>query len=328
MVGGTVVRVSVSRLTVGRRGPARSVNEYLSPSGWSGAATHPPSAAVDLKVCPVLDTGDNLENLLVAVGTQALHDDPVGLILYGHALLGPRFGADPGFADRVRAGLGLSGVPFFGISQVAGTAVLQALDYARRYLDRQATYDAFGYDSVLVLGGDQGGTVDSARPAPGSTSLGDAAVAFLVRPDHGRYRYLGGATARDPRFHRGQRLDATERHLFDQVCGERLLACARDALRTAGLRVGDIDWVMPQAGTALCWQTFARGIGIAPDRICLPEIPVGGHTLGVDALVALAGADRVGRLSPGDRCLLVAIGEGAYFQASVVQVTTDRSGPR
>jgi 3-oxoacyl-[acyl-carrier-protein] synthase-3 len=149
------------------------LDEYLAPAGWSGAAAHPPAGAVELKVSPSLDTGDNLENLLVAVGTQALREEPVGLILYGHTLLAPRFGSDPGFADRVRAGLGLSGVPFFGISQVAGTSVLRALDYARRYLDRQADYGLTGYDAVLVLGGDQGSTIDPARVAPGMTFLAE-----------------------------------------------------------------------------------------------------------------------------------------------------------
>jgi 3-oxoacyl-[acyl-carrier-protein] synthase-3 len=48
----------------------------------------------------------------------------------------------------------------------------------------------------------------------------------------------------------------------------------------------------------------------------------------VDALVALANAERAGQLDPGDRCLLVAIGDGAYFQAAVVEVTADRTERR
>jgi 3-oxoacyl-[acyl-carrier-protein] synthase-3 len=315
-------------LTVGRRGPTRSLDDYLVQTTRAGPAACPPPGGVDVKVCPAVDTGDDLESLLVAVGSQALGDDQAGLILYGHALLAPRFGADPGLADRVRHSLGLSGVPFFGISQVAGTSVLRALDYARRYLDRRAAYDVFGYDSVLVLGGDQGSTVDSARTAPGSTFLADATVAFLVRPDlTGRYRYLAGATTRDPRFHRGQRLAGAQRQLFDDVCGEQLLATATSALRTAGLRGTDVDWVLPQADTPVSWQPFAKTLGVAPERVCLPQIPIGGHTLGLDALVALAGADRAGRLAPGDRCLLLAIGDGAYFQAAMVQVTADRTFP-
>jgi 3-oxoacyl-[acyl-carrier-protein] synthase-3 len=308
------------------------MEEYLVPGRWPVAAAEPGCGAVDLKVSVTVDTGDNLENLLVAVGARALRDEPVGLVLYGHALPTPRFGAEPGLADRVRAGLGLGGVPFFGISQVAGTSVLRALDYARRYLDRTAAYDVPAYDGVLVLGGDQGNTIDSSRHAPGTTSLADTAVAFLVRPDHdgesGRYRYLGGATRRDPRFHRGQRLCQSQLRLFDRVCAEQAADVASIALARAGLVGTDVDWVMPQASAAMSWRAFARRLGVSPDRVRLDLIPAGGHTFGVDALVALANAEREGQLQPGDRCLLVAIGDGAYFQAAVVEVTADRADPR
>jgi 3-oxoacyl-[acyl-carrier-protein] synthase-3 len=319
---GIDVRVSVSRLTVGRRSPTRSVDEYLAP-----ASSYAGNGSVDLKVSPTLDTGDALEDLLVAVGLRACQDDPVGLVLYGHALPAPRFGAEPGLADRVRVGLGLAGVPFFGISQVGGTSVLRALDYASRYLERQAAYDVPGYDSVLVLGGDNGSVVDSARPAAGSTALADAAVAFLVRPaahahaGAGRYRYLAGATSRDPRCHRGGRLGPVQQRMFARACAARLLATATTALARAGLCGADVDWVLPQAGVAMSWPGFARGLGIGGDRVRLDLIPDGGHTHGVDALIALANAEHAGQLSPGERCLLLAVGDGAYFQAAVVEVT-------
>ncbi|HEY3610498.1 MAG TPA: 3-oxoacyl-[acyl-carrier-protein] synthase III C-terminal domain-containing protein [Pseudonocardiaceae bacterium] len=304
------------------------MEEYLVP-GRAEEYLAPGCGAVDLKVSVAVDTGDNLENLLVAVGARALRDEPVGMVLYGHALPAPRFGAAPGLADRVRAGLGLGGVPFFGISQVAGTSVLRALDYARRYLDRMAAYDVPGDDGVLVLGGDQGNTIDSSRHAPGTTFLADTAVAFLVRSDTddrpGRYRYLAGATRRDPRFHRGQRLCESQQRLFDQVSADQAADVANTALARAGLSGADVDWVMPQANAAMSWRAFARCVGVAPDRVRLDLIPAGGHTFGVDALVALANAERADQLRPGDRCLLVAIGDGAYFQAAVVEVTADRT---
>lgn len=310
------------------------MDEYLAPAGAAGAAVAPTYAShgsVDLKISPTVDTGDALEDLLVAVGLRACQEDPVGLVLYGHALPAPRFGTEPGFADRVRVGLGLAGVPFFGISQVGGAAVLRALDYAHRYLERHAAYDLPGYDSVLVLGGDHGTIVDSARLAPGTTSLADAAIAFLVRPEPtdrhgetGRYYYLAGATSRDTRFHRAQRMSAAQLSAFDQVCAAQVLAAAGQALAGAGLAGTDIDWVLPQHNAAMSWRTFARSLGIEPDRVRLDLIPAGGHTHGVDALVALANAERSGQLAPGDRCLLLGVGDGAYFQAAVLEVTHDR----
>lgn len=315
------VRVSVSRLTVGRRSPTRSMEDYFAAPARAATAAH---GSVDLRVSPTLDTGDALEDLLVAVGLRAAQEDPVGLILYGHALPTSRFGTEPGLADRVRVGLGLAGVPFFGISQVGGTSVLRALDYARRYLERQAAYDLPGYESVLVLGGDHGSVVDSARHAPGSTALADAVVAFQVRHgETGRYRYLAGATSRDARFHRGQRMSPAQTRAFDQVSAAQVLATATQALRCAGLTGTDVDWVLPQAGTAVPWDAFARALGVAQDRVRLDLIPLGGHTHGLDALLAMANAERAGQLSSGQRCLLLAVGDGAYFQATVVEVTAE-----
>ncbi|HEY0806375.1 MAG TPA: 3-oxoacyl-[acyl-carrier-protein] synthase III C-terminal domain-containing protein [Pseudonocardiaceae bacterium] len=172
--------------------------------------------------------------------------------------------------------------------------------------------------------------VDSARHAPGSTALADAVVAFLVRPgthgETGRYRYLAGVTSRDARFHRGQRMSPAQTRAFDQVTAAQVLATATQALRSAGLTGTDVDWVLPQAGTAVPWDAFARGLGVEPDRVRLDLIPLGGHTHGLDALLALANAERAGQLAPGQRCLLLAVGDGAYFQAAVVEVTADR-GP-
>ena len=74
-------------------------------------------------------------------------------------------------------------------------------------------------------------------------------------------------------------------------------------------------------------QMFARAFssysGIPKERICMDLLAERGHNFGADALMALEHADRSGRLRPGDRCGLVAIGLGAYFQAIVVEVVEE-----
>jgi 3-oxoacyl-[acyl-carrier-protein] synthase-3 len=71
------------------------------------------------------------------------------------------------------------------------------------------------------------------------------------------------------------------------------------------------------------WRTFSIQSGIPRDKICLDLMPETGHSFGADALMAMEHADRIGRLQPGDRCALIAIGQGAYFQAMIIEVLAD-----
>ncbi len=96
------------------------------------------------------------------------------------------------------------------------------------------------------------------------------------------------------------------------------------AARAAGLGTESLDWVMPHLSNRMFWRTFSAQSGIPWDRICLDLMPEQGHNFGGDALMALGHEDRAGRLRPGDRCALVAIGQGAYFQSMIVEVEGDQ----
>ncbi len=223
-----------------------------------------------------------------------------------------------GFPDRLRSRLGLSGVPFFGLSHINCASVLRGVEFARRYLERPS---AAPDERVLVLGGDQGSANEAARYIQGTTVSGDAAAAVVVGRSGGRYRYLGGAGSRDVRFHRSMRMTEAEFAQFGQVCGALAVSTVRQAAAAAGLDLAELDWVLPHLSNRMFWRTFASESGIPRERICLDLIAELGHNFGADSLMALDHADRAGRLRPGDRCALIAIGQGAYFQALVVEVS-------
>jgi 3-oxoacyl-[acyl-carrier-protein] synthase-3 len=216
---------------------------------------------------------------------------------------------------------------FFGVSYVNCASVLRAVELARRYLARPGTDpDA----RVLVLGGDQGSVSDRARFIRGNTVSGDAAVAVVV---HGpaataapRFRYLGGATRRDVRFHRSNRMSEEEFALYGQLCAGQVADTVALAARSAGLDTDEIDWLLPDLSNRMFWRNFSAKSGIGLDRICLDLIPVRGHNFGTDAMQALEHADTSGRLRPGDRCAMVAVGQGAYFQSMVLEVVGEKDG--
>ncbi|MCX4750462.1 3-oxoacyl-ACP synthase [Kitasatospora sp. NBC_01287] len=320
--------VGLSRVAV--RVPRRiePVDDILVRSGCGPLERRMFAKVYGLRDSPTLAEGERMADLLVTAGRAALDGGTAGLVLYGHTLLMAEVDLFGDFPDRLRERLGLPGARFFGVSHINCASVLRSVELARRYLARPG---ADPRERVLVLGGDQGSASDRGRYIAGTTVAGDAAVGLLV---HGtaagaRYRYLAGASGRDTRFHRNMRMTSSAAALFQKVCSEQAVAVLDRAARAAGLGMDQLDLVMLHFSNQMFTRAFSSQSGVPKDRICMDLLPELGHNFGADALMALEHADRSGRLRPGDRCALVAIGLGAYFQAVVVEVLDERrpAGP-
>jgi 3-oxoacyl-[acyl-carrier-protein] synthase-3 len=102
-----------------------------------------------------------------------------------------------------------------------------------------------------------------------------------------------------------------------------VVAAVDAALMRTGLTRSDVDWIMPNMVNALMWRNISRELQVSMDKIYLELLADQGHMFGIDALLALEHADRSGRLAAGQRCVLVALGQGAYYQATVVEVMAE-----
>lgn len=317
--------IGLSPVAVGLPAGVEPVDDILVRSGCGRLERRMFTRVHGLRDSPTLADGERLEDLLVRAGRAALDGGPADLVLYGHTLLIAELDLDPGFRDRIRAALGLTGVPLHGVSHVNCTSVLRAVELAGRYLTRPG---ARAGERVLVLGGEQGSASDKGRFIPGTTVAGDAVVAVVVHaPDATagvRYRRLGTATGRDVRFHRNLRLPPEDFALFGKVCCTETVRTLSRAAADAGLGLDDLDLVLPHLSNRMFWRSVSAESGIPWDRIHLDLMGPRGHNFGTDALMSLEHADRTGRLRPGDRCALVSVGQGAYFQATIVEVVADR----
>jgi len=315
--------IGLSRVAVRLPGRVESVDGILERAG-SGLKERRIFAKLHgLRDSPTLAEDERLEDLLIQAGRAALDGRPAQLVLYGHTLLLMEPDLCGAFRDRLRERLGLPGVPFTGVSHINCTSVLRAVELARRFLNRPGADPA---ERVLVLGGDQGSRHEHARVVPGLTVAGDTVAAVLVQgPGAGRarYRYLGGALVRDARFHRNLRMSPAQATAFAEAVRVQVVHSVRGAARAAGLELEQLDWVMPHLSNRTMWRGFSNDAGFPWDRICLDLVAERGHNYGVDALMALEHADRTGRLSPGDRCALVAVGQGMYIQTLIVEVLED-----
>ncbi|WP_194910784.1 3-oxoacyl-[acyl-carrier-protein] synthase III C-terminal domain-containing protein [Catenulispora rubra] len=320
---GSAAGVGLSRVTVRLPGCVESVDGILERTGSGPRERRIFAKLHGLRDSPTLAEGERLEDLLVQAGRDALDGRAAQLVLYGHTLLVSEFELSGAFRDRLRERLGLPGAFLSGVSHVNCTSVLRSVELARRFLGRAGADPA---ERVLVLGGDQGSRHERARVVPGLTVAGDTVAAVVVQgPGAGRprYRYLGGAQVRDARFHRNLRMSSAESAAFAEAVRIQIVHCVRGAARAAGLDLEQLDWVMPHLSNRTMWRGFSNDAGFAWDRICLDLVAERGHNFGTDALMALEHADRIGRLSPGDRCALVAVGQGMYIQSLIVEVLED-----
>jgi 3-oxoacyl-[acyl-carrier-protein] synthase-3 len=313
--------VTLSRMAIGLPAQTEAVDDILARGGWSVTEQRLFGRVYHLAQSPTLRPDERMEDLLISVGRTALGPRRPQLVLYAHTMLMQEFAFRGGFADRFRQALDLEGVPLYGLSHVACTSVLRAVEMSRRFLARP---DAAADEAVLIVGGDQASILEPARIVPRQSVCGDGAVAFMVHGDRGRYRYLGGAAHRDVRFHRSLRMTPDELRLYASVCYDHALDSLAGAVASAGLGLDDIDWVMPQLSNATFWRRFSDLSGIPRERFCLDLLPEQGHMFGADALMALEHADRNGVLAAGQRCALISLGQGAYFETVVVEVREER----
>ncbi len=315
----------LSRMSVQLPGRMELIDDILARNGCDETERRMFSRFYGLRQSPTLVPGERMEHLLATAGRMALGTSRASLILYGHTLLSQEFGYRGGFPDWLRAQLGSPDAPVYGVSHVNCTSVLRSVELARTFLASPRGGGTAG--PVVVLGGDQGSITDCSRFVPGMTVGGDAALAFTVTAgDSGagtRYRYLAGATGRDTRFYHNLRMSEAETALFGRVCCSQVVETVRRAADRAGLGLADLDWLMPHLSNAMFWRTFSGQSGVPRERICLDLLPEQGHNFGTDALMALDRADRDGRLRPGQRCALVSIGQGAYFQVIVVEIAEE-----
>lgn len=310
--------ISLSRMAVGMPRTMEPVDTILARGGHSVTERRMFDRVYKLRQSPTLGDGEQMADLLVRTGKQALAGRRASMVLYGHTLQIQPFSA--GFAGRVREGLGLPGVPFFGVSHVACTSVLRSVELGGLFLSREGRTDD---ECVLVLGGDQGSVSDRNRIVPGMTVGGDAAVGFRIERTGGRYRVRSTATGRDTRFHRSLRMDPDELRLFGAVCADQLIETVDRALAGAGLTRADVDWVMPHLSNAMFWKTVSVKSGIGIEKFRTELLPLQGHNFGTDALMALDHADRAGQLEPGHRCVLISLGQGAYYQVVVIEIAEE-----
>lgn len=263
-----------------------------------------------------LDPGADLLDLLLAAATRltglAGREPSVRYVVYARSFpVVVPYPVNP-LHDLCRK-LGLSNAIAFAVSQHACASGLLALDLAGRLLAAEPDPEAL----ALVVAGEKAFTPD-ARFVPETTVFSEGASAALVTAHGARDRMIAYATNGRGDFDDELSDDPTQ---FPREYHNCLAETIHAALTQAGLRLDQLDLILPQNINTLVWRRLCRRIGFPVERVLLDNIPVFGHVYCADAFLNYQTAQARGLLRPGTRYLVGAAGAGmgATFSAMIFE---------
>jgi len=231
----------------------------------------------------------------------------------------------PATANDVMGAIGISGAcDCFDLNN-ACLGFLSALDVAARGV-------ATGQHAVAIVVSEIGSrfiTSDDPRPF---FVFGDAAAAVVVTAGRNGERILGSVLRNDAGNAGGVTLPhpghtGTRETIRFTKPNARMLELALQLLREstdavlaqAGLRLTDVDWILPHQPNGTMLDAFVRTLGVTAERV----VPVVHETGSIGAASIPVSLDRLmssGRLRAGDRVLMIGVGAGLSSGATLLQM--------
>jgi 3-oxoacyl-[acyl-carrier-protein] synthase III len=94
---------------------------------------------------------------------------------------------------------------------------------------------------------------------------------------------------------------------------------ARETLAKCGQQVEDIDWLIPHQANLRILESTAKRLGLPPEKLIV-TVDTHGNTSAASVPLALDAAIRDGRIRPGHKVMLQAVGGGFTWGAALVQM--------
>ncbi len=260
--------------------------------------------------------------LRIALDAARLPADALTRIIFVDSLGGDRL--IPATANDVMGALGIThGCDCFDLNN-ACLGFLSALDVAARGV-------ATGQQAVAIVVAELGSrfiTPDDPRPF---FVFGDGAAAVIVTEGRDGEGILGSVLRNEPGNAGGVTLahpghTATRETIRFTKPNARMLDLALELVRDstdtvlaqAGLRLADVEWVLPHQPNGVMLDAFVRTLGVAAERV----VPVVHETGSVGAASIPISLDRLmssGRVRAGDRILMVGVGAGLSSGATLLR---------
>lgn len=285
---------------------------------------------------PVAGKKDTAANLGAAAARRAL--EAAGLQLEDIDCLVAASGTmDQGMpcnAALIHRELGLRGVPGFDVnaSCLGFIAALDTLSWA---------IAAGRYRRVLVVAADIASCGVNWTHLESSAIFGDGAAAAVIGPStaggYGRILASDISTVSEgaqlcqipaggSRYHPSRVGEAFSPLTVFQMDGKRVFKLVTRylpdfidrLLYRAGVRLGDIDWIVPHQASRLAIDHLVRRLGFAPERV-VDIFADHGNQIAASLPTALDIASRDGRIRRGQRLLLLGTGAGVSLGGLVLE---------
>ena len=286
-----------------------------------------------------VDAGVGTSDLAAEAARRAIADagiDPATIDFIVAATLSPDY-YFPGIGVLVQAKLGLGTIGALDVrDQCSG--FIYALSAADQYI-RAGTYKRI----LLVAAEVQSSNLDfSDRGRDMSVLFGDGAGAVILEPGQegdGRgvlsthlfadgnfasHLWMEKPSSKDsPTFQPGffdegrffPRMEG--RNVFVNAC-QRMPEAVRTALEANGLRVEDIDALIPHQANDRISLQVAKGLKIPVEKV-VRNIDRLGNTTAASIPIALDEAVKAGRIKPGHLVVLTAFGSGYTWASAVIR---------
>jgi 3-oxoacyl-[acyl-carrier-protein] synthase-3 len=227
-------------------------------------------------------------------------------------------------AQQLAAALGLPRAEAFALTQQNCASGLAAIDVAGELLRADGDPDA----RVLVVTGEKPFS-RMARVISNTTIMGEASAACLVGVGPGRpggFRVLSYVVSTRGEYADVFRPGPEASTGFQDTYVPAVVDMVGAVVKEAGLTLDDIAMVLPHNVNRSSWRQITPALGLGADRVYLDNIARTGHCFCSDPFLNLVSLRDEGRLAPGGRYLLTAVGLGATYAAMVIE-HIDAEGP-
>lgn len=196
--------------------------------------------------------------------------------------------------------------PVIGLNQQACTGMIGALRLARNWLCGEPTAER-----ILCVTADR--FPPGARYEQAYNLISDGAAACIVTRAPAAFRIVACHQITN-----GALALATADETLGSYFSYSKLAIEQ-TLERAGLRISDIDWIVPQNTHRDAWRILAGLLGFPFERVMAESLPNVGHIISADNIANLCALrERLGSFA-GVRVLLTMTGYGSHWQCAVLE---------
>jgi 3-oxoacyl-[acyl-carrier-protein] synthase III len=202
-------------------------------------------------------------------------------------------------------------------SGVYRNALVIGAELLTRFLD-------FSDRNTCILFGDGAGAV--VLSASDETGGGMAGLELTTDPDGAYMIWLPSGGSKSPpsteTIRRGEHFVRMEGRETYRYATKTLATSALTAIRRAGWEPDEVDLFIPHQANVRIIESVAKGLGMSMDKMFV-NVDRYGNTSAASVGLALAEAVDSGRITVGDKVVLVAFGAGFTSGAAAVEWTAD-----